>query len=126
MEKYRDNNMSNKERIEYEEKQKAFDAITSMANYFHDEEDVKQLKLDMINYLFGGLRNIVDYSIDIEHIPYGEIHLKLHFEKTKEEKILEFLDLKYGGLSNITIDKNFIKDFYNEIMELEENFKEEE
>lgn len=111
---------------EKEEKQKAFDAITSMASYFHDEEDVKQLKLDMINYLFGGSVNIVGYSIDIEYIPYGEIRLKLQFEKTKEEKILEFLDLKYGGLSNITIDKNFIKDFYNEVIELKEKFEEEE
>lgn len=115
-----------KYRLEKEEKQKAFDAITSMANYYHDEENVNQLKLDMINYLFGGDRNIVGYSIDIEYIPYGEIRLKLHFEKTKEEQILHFLDLKYGGISNITIDINFIRSFYNEVMFLKDKYEWEE
>lgn len=131
MKNYNDNDMSNQERIDYEvekfDKQKAFEAITSMASYFHDEEDVKQLRLDMINYLFECDKKIIGYKIDGEDfLDKNVFHLKLIFEKTKEEKILEFLDLKYGGLSNITIDKDFIKDFYNEVIELKEKFEEEE
>lgn len=126
--KNKNNDMSNQERIDYqlekEQKEEAYDAISNMFSLYKDEENVKQLRLDMINYLFKCSREIVDYKLDIEHIVYGEIKIKLFFKQTKEEKILHFLDLKYGGYTK-EINEDFIKDFYNEVIELKERFEEE-
>jgi hypothetical protein len=127
---YKNMGMSSQERIDYEaekfDKEEAYDAISNMFSLYKDEENVKQLRLNMINYLFKCSREIVDYKLDIEQIPYGIITVKLNFEKTKEEKIFEFLKLKYEGLRNVNIDKDFITDFYNEVMELKKMFEEEE